>query len=100
MKSDLYLKTILTIIAFCLSIMVLEKFDFVKSAKASTSDGMGNYVFVPTNEDGSISVRFASDEIDVNITGINTNDELDINIDEIGGGFISHGGPIKVEIDQ
>ena len=37
--------------------------------------------------------------MDVNISNISTTDELDVNIDEIGGGYVSHGGPIKVDVD-
>jgi hypothetical protein len=59
-----------------------------------------NYGLIPLNEDGTISVKLsANDEIDVNIVGVNTNDELDVNIDQIGGGYVSHGGPISVEVD-
>jgi hypothetical protein len=36
--------------------------------------------------------------LDVNISRISTFDELDVNIEEIGGGFLSRGGPIPVEI--
>jgi hypothetical protein len=52
------------------------------------------------NENGSIDVNIVSSnsEIDVNLKRINTNDELDVNIDEIGGGYMSHGGPIPVTI--
>jgi hypothetical protein len=44
-------------------------------------------------------VRLSNAEtLDVNISRISTMDELDVNIEEIGGGFLSHGGPIPVEI--
>jgi len=59
-----------------------------------------NYGLVPLNEDGSITVTLnSSDEVDVNIVGINTFDNLDVNIDEIGGDYLSHGGPIPVEVE-
>jgi len=40
------------------------------------------------------------DELRVDVRGINTSDELDINLDEIGGGWLSNGGPIPVKIEQ
>jgi len=30
---------------------------------------------------------------------IDTTDELDVNIDEIGGGWVTNGGPIKVKAE-
>jgi hypothetical protein len=30
---------------------------------------------------------------------IDTTDELDVNIDEIGGGKVTNGGPIKVKVE-
>ena len=36
MQTDLYTKTILTVIAICLSLICLEKFNFVQSAFAET----------------------------------------------------------------
>jgi len=52
------------------------------------------------NADGSIDVNLKSSSvIDINISRISTRDELDINIDEIGGGFVPYGGPIKVNVN-
>ena len=39
------------------------------------------------------------DEMKVNIKSIDTSDEIDVNIDEVGGSYVSSGGPIKVKID-
>ena len=85
-----------------------------------------NYGLVPVNTDGSINVKLSSydeldvnivgiettddldanivgirtsDELDANIVGIETSDELDVNLDEIGGAYVSYGGPILVDID-
>jgi hypothetical protein len=41
-----------------------------------------------------------SDELKVNITSIDTTDEMDINLDEIGGSWVSSGGPINVKIKE
>jgi len=75
MKTDLYTKTILTVIAICLSIIVLKEVSFIPNANASTVDNKTilnkNYGFVPLNSDGSINVRLSSDEvIDVRLRGI------------------------------
>ena len=107
MKTDFYTKTILTVIAVCLTIIVLKDFDFIPKAYANEPTNKTinelvktNYAVVPINEDGSINVKvMSSSEIDVNINSISTKDELDVNIDEIGGGYVSYGGPISVEID-
>lgn len=118
MKTDRYTKTVLTIIAVCLCIVVLK--DIALFPKAHAGDPVTatpfstNYGLVPLNEDGSITVKLSNteqldvniknidtyDELRVDLRNINTDDELDINIDEIGGGWINNGGPIKVKIQQ
>ena len=118
MKTDLYTKSILTVIAVALSIIVLKDIDIIPKAHASsntnTAISNSNYGLVPVNEDGSITVSFSPteqldvniknidtyDEIRVDLYGISTTDELDVNLDEIGGGWISNGGPIPVKIKQ
>ena len=97
MKTDLYTKIILTVIAVCLSILTLQNIDLIPNTYAAEPNKKENvlmtknYGLVPLNSDGTI---------DVNITRISTTDELDVNIDEIGGGYLSHGGPIPVSIKQ
>ncbi|MFC4817152.1 MULTISPECIES: hypothetical protein [unclassified Flavobacterium] len=106
MKTDLYTKTVLSIIAVCLTILTLQSIDIIPKSYASEGHKNlsivpnRNYGLVPLNENGTIDVNITSSsaELDVNLRRINTNDELDVNIDEIGGGFISHGGPIPVTI--
>lgn len=118
MKTDLYTKGILTVIAIALSIIVLKDISIIPEAHASSNANVpsmnSNYGLIPVNEDGSINVRLVSteqldvniknidtyDELRVDLRRINTSDELDINIDEIGGGWISSGGPIPVKIEQ
>ena len=70
-----------------------------------------NYGLVPLNPDGSITVKLSAaqpldvniknidtyDELRVDVYSISTSDELDVNLDEVGGGWISNGGPIKVK---
>lgn len=118
MKTDVYTKVVLTVIAIALSAIVLRDMDIIPEAHATSDAKMPivntNYGLIPVNEDGSINVRFMNtEELDVNIRNIdtydelrvdlrriNTSDELDINLDEIGGGWLSNGGPIPVRIEQ
>ncbi len=119
MKTDRYTKVILTIIAICLTINIAKEFELIPSAYASeetnTTTVNSNYRLVPINEFGAMDVRIVDintydelnvnlksvdtyDEVKVNIKSIETSDELDVNIDEVGGGFISHSGPLPVTI--
>ncbi|PQJ19642.1 hypothetical protein [Tenacibaculum sp. SG-28] len=106
MKIDIYTKILLTVIAVNLTIITIKDLNVIPSIHASTSIDSSefvprtNYGLVPLNADGTISVSLTNSKaIDVNIVGIDTYDELDINIDEIGGGYLSHGGPISVKIE-
>ncbi len=121
MKTDLYTKAILTIIAICLTINLITQLDLIPSAYAAEPNNTNlvstEYKLVPVNEFETIDVRIVdintydelninvkgistSDELKVNINSIDTTDELDINIDEIGGGWLNHGGPIPVKIKE
>jgi hypothetical protein len=98
--TDRYTRVMLTLIAACLCILTFQQVSIIPKLQASGPDVTSNYALVPVNEDGSITVRLsAGEELDVNITDISTSDELNVNIDEIGGGWVSHGGPISVTID-
>ncbi|MEM6726108.1 MAG: hypothetical protein AAF598_18845 [Bacteroidota bacterium] len=105
-QSEHYLKGVLTVIACCLILLTLSALDVMPKAHANENhpayDGaVIHYGLVPVNPDGSITVRLsAHSELDVNIADISTRDELNVNVSEIGGGFVSHGGPIPVEIDD
>ena len=120
MKTDLYTKTILTIIAVCLTINVVSDLELIPVAYASEdpspSHSSTEYKLVPVSESETLDVRIVDintydelnvniknidtyDEMKVNIQGIDTSDELDVNIDEIGGGWLTHGGPLPVKIE-
>lgn len=77
MKSNLYLKIVLTIIAINLTLLTIKELHLIPTANASASlpkreMPAANYGFVPINEDGSINVRIKnSDVLDVQIRGIN-----------------------------
>ncbi|HIE44718.1 MAG TPA: hypothetical protein EYP87_00750 [Flavobacteriaceae bacterium] len=108
MKTDFYTKAILTIIALCLTCNVISDMDIIPSAYASgntlTPEKSSEYCLVPINNTETIDVRIVDintyNELKVNITSIDTNDEMDINIDEIGGSWVSSGGPINVKIKE
>lgn len=120
MKTDTYTKVLLTIIAICLTMHVAKEFEIIPSAYASeketTSESSTKYRLVPVNEFDTIDVRIVDintydelnvnlksvdtyDEVKVNIKSIDTSDELDVNIDEIGGGWVSNGGPLRVKVE-
>ena len=119
MKTDNYTKVILTIIAICLTINVVKELQLIPAAYASAANNpekSTKYKLVPVDDFNTIDVRIVDintydelnvnlksvdtyDELKVNIKSIETTDELDVNIDEIGGGFISSGGPLRVKVE-
>ncbi len=108
MKTDNYTKTILTIIAICLTINVLKNFDMVPSTYAAEKmdtkpvNEVMDVRLVDINTYDELNVNLKSvdtyDELKVNLKKIETTDNLDVNIDEIGGGWVSNGGPIPVKV--
>ena len=78
MKTDFYTKTILTVIAICLTTLVLKNIDIIPRAYANeTKNGIDpytNYGLVPLNPDGSIDVNIKSNSEIINV-----------NIEEVGG---------------
>lgn len=108
MKTDRYIKIILTIIAACLLVNVLEKINLIPQAYAADTttkapdlpaDTVPQYGLVPLNPDGSINVKFSNNNpMEVKIVGISTYDELPVNIDEINGNSIFNGViPVKIK---
>ena len=91
MKTDFYTKTILTIIALCLSILTLQNIDIIPKAYASEPNKSINiepskiYGLVPTNADGSINVNIksTSSPMEVEISEISTSDKLNVKVDEV-----------------
>ncbi len=110
MKTDTYTKTILTIIAICLTINVVKDFNFIPTAYANEKElqkpitDVMDVRIVDINTYDELNVNLKSvdtyDEVKVNLKKIETTDELDVNIDEIGGGWVSNGGPIKVKMSN
>ncbi|MCT8339767.1 hypothetical protein MG296_06860 [Flavobacteriaceae bacterium TK19130] len=118
MKIDLYTKTLLTIIAICLTFNVLKDFDVIPSAYANDTlpETSTEYTLVPVTETNTMDVRivdiYTSDELNVNLKGISTydemkvnvnsidtSDELDVNIDEVGGQSIFYGSGVPISTD-
>lgn len=115
MKTDLYTKTLLTIIAICLSVNVVQQLEIIPSAYAEEENkpkGLDLPAFTETidvrivdiNTYDELNVNLKSvdtyDEVKVNIKSIDTSDELDVNIDEVGGSWVNSGSPIPVTIKQ
>ena len=91
MKTDFYTKTVLTVIAICLTIIVLKEVEIIPKAYAGPSENnlntSMNYGLVPLNKDGSIDVKIVS-----------SSDKIDVNIEEVGGFWV--GGstlPVKIK---
>ena len=61
MKTDIYTKSMLTIIAFCLVVLVLKEVGLFTNAYAAPNTVKAptnkEYSLVPTNSDGSIDVK-------------------------------------------
>lgn len=92
MKIDLYTKSILTVIAICLTINILKDLDFIPKAYAGENkqniesklnlSTNKNYGLIPVNADGSLDVNIKSSEmIDVSIKEIDTYDNLQVEIE-------------------
>ena len=90
MKLDLYTKSILTIIAICLTINVLKDFDIMPKAYANEplKNELNllpnkNYGLIPVNADGTIDVNIKStSEMKVDISTISTWDKMRVVIKE------------------
>ena len=90
MKLDLYSKSILTIIAICLTINVLKDFDIMPKAYANEplKNELNllpnkNYGLIPVNADGTIDVNIkSSSEMKVDISTISTWDKMRVVIKE------------------
>jgi hypothetical protein len=99
MKTDLYTKSILTVIAIALVALVFKNTTVVNSAQAEKTN-FNKYASIPINEDGSINVRMAAD-MDVNIRSIGGSSiygALPVNIKELGGSsFYGNGLPVNLK---
>src|SRR3954468_17928076 len=97
MRTDLYTKTILTVIAVALVALVLKKENIVSEASAGTN--FNKFAAVPVNTDGSINVRMVSD-MDVNIHSIGGSSvygSIPVNLKEISGSSFYGSLPVNVK---
>ncbi len=84
MKTDLYLKAVLTVIAACLVLLTLQNLRIIPQAQASSPERPG--LMVPVNPDGTVEVvikRFDQD--------------LNINVEKIGGYGCYNGIPVVMK---
>ena len=98
MKTDLYTKTVLTIIAIALVSLVFKNSSIVNEAKAGQNN-FNKFISVPVNADGSINVKMVSD-MDVNIHSIGGSSvygALPINLKEIGGNSFYGSLPMNIK---
>lgn len=90
MKTDFYTKTVLTIIAVCLSIIVVKDLQLIPTAQANESLPIfnTNYGLVPLNEDGSVNVHLKSSET------------INVNIEEVGGRYTRGKVPVVIKENE
>src|SRR5437588_10866134 len=99
MKTDLYTKVVLTLIAGALTIIAFQNAEFFPKANASRINS--GFMSVPLNPDGSINVKF-TETMKVNIAEVGgnyINGTLPINMKEISGSSISgsYGLPVNIQ---
>ena len=84
MKTDSYLKVVLTVIAVCLVMLTLQNMNVIPRAQAETHMAPNpNYALVPLNADGTVEVKIKS-----------IDDMLDVNIQKVGGNTCYQGVPV------
>ena len=81
MKTDLYSKVILTVIAIALIGLFFKTSTPIPNANAATQGQQ--YSLIPVNSDGSINVKFP--------------ETLDVNISEVDGHSLSTTIPVSIE---
>ncbi|TAL57423.1 MAG: hypothetical protein EPN85_14155 [Bacteroidetes bacterium] len=98
MKTDLYTKTVLSIIAGALTIIAFQSFDILPKANASKTNT--GFISIPVNPDGSINVKMM-DNMKVDIAAIGGSSiygALPMNLKEVSGSSISgYGLPVNIE---
>jgi len=98
MKTDLYTKIVLTVIAFALLGHLFKSGSMLNEAKADKTN-LSRYASIPVNEDGSINVKMLSD-MDVNIKSIGGSSvygAIPMNLKEIGGSSFYGSLPINIK---
>ncbi|WP_310992046.1 hypothetical protein [Aequorivita marina] len=117
MKTDTYTKTVLTIIAICLSINLVKEFNILPAAYANETEKILNipngHLIVPENQvmdvrlvdintSDKLNVNLKEvntyDALKVNVSTIETKDQLNVNLYSLGGSWVSNGGPLPVKL--
>jgi hypothetical protein len=84
MKTDKYLKIVLTVIAVCLVVLTLQNLNIIPEANADQPNSpTPGYAMAPLSPDGTVEVRIKS------IDGV-----LDINLQKVGGSTCYQGVPV------
>jgi len=101
MRTDLYTKAVLTVIAGCLAVIALKETNIMPTAQAATGDFKNtHYGLVPVNSDGTIDVNIksSSSNIKVSLEDINTYDKLSVKIGEVDSyAFSNCTVPVKMK---
>jgi len=87
MKTDRYLKIILTIIAINLTIIVLQNSNIISNVTAASENA--KYSILPVNKDGSIDVNIKS-----------ANDILSVQLEEVERDAFRYVDDIPVEVNN
>lgn len=99
MKTDIYTKSVLTVIAIALIALVFQNTTVIPDAKADKTD-FNKFATIPINPDGSINVKLIADQMDVNIKSIggsSVSGSLPMNLKEIGGSSFYGTIPVNVK---
>ena len=99
MKTDLYTKTVLTIIAGALVVLAFQNVTIVNEAQADKPN-FNKFTNIPINTDGSINVKLITDQMDVNIKSIGGSSvygELPVNLKEVGGSNFYGAIPVNIK---
>ena len=98
MKTDMYTKTVLTVIAAALLVIAFQNVDIFPKANASKSTSA--FVSIPVNPDGSINVKMMDNmKVDISaVGGSSVYGTIPINMKEISGSSISsYGLPVNIQ---
>jgi hypothetical protein len=98
MKTDVYTKVMLSLIAGALIVIAFQNVDFIPKANASKSTAA--FVSIPVNSDGSINVKMMDNmKVDISaVGGSSIYGALPINMKELAGSNISsYGLPVNIQ---
>lgn len=92
----MYIKTILTVIAVALTVLVIQNFSETKTAQAASVHELGK---LSVNADGTLNVRLVETDVNIkSIGGSSVYGAIPVNLKELGGSSISsYGIPVNIE---